>query len=116
MPWVVDGGCCGTSCPGTDDDVVAFVDWPHARLGAPSIELLTVLSTVPASGIDPEPILGRHAPNGLDTRAVDGVLAALAGFHLQNGLAGVPAALRPIATAKIALGRSALHWLAQRNT
>ena len=35
------------------DDRVVFVDWPHARRGAPVIDLVTFLSSVAADGIDP---------------------------------------------------------------
>ncbi len=42
------------------------------------------------------------------------VLAALTGFWLAGGLAELPSALKPIAAAKLVLGRSALSWLQRR--
>ena len=41
-------------------DQVMFVDWPHARLGAPFLDLLMLLSSAAASAIDAEPILRKH--------------------------------------------------------
>jgi Phosphotransferase enzyme family len=45
----------------TADDVF-FVDWPHARLGAPLSDLIAALTSASADGIDPEPVLHRHVP------------------------------------------------------
>ena len=36
-------------------DRVSFVDWPHARLGNPLVDLVSVLSTVAVTGHDPGP-------------------------------------------------------------
>jgi hypothetical protein len=83
---------------------VVFVDWPHARLGAPVIDLVTFLSSVAADGIDPEPYV--HSDG-----AVTEVLAAHAGFLLAGGLA---AGRTPITEAKLHLGRGALAWLKTR--
>lgn len=93
-------------------DRVLFVDWPHARLGMPVIDLLSVLMTAAGDGIDPDPLL----PAGLDPRAVTGVLAALAGFCFASVASGVPPGLEPIAAAKLELGRGALCWLQSRVT
>jgi Ser/Thr protein kinase RdoA (MazF antagonist) len=43
----------------TPDRVVA-VDWPHARLGAPVVDLVTVLTSAAADGLDPEAALRGH--------------------------------------------------------
>jgi len=97
------------------DQQVLFVDWPHARLGAPFIDLLTVLASAGDAGIDLDPLLTAQAVTaGTDPAALTAVLAALTGFWLAGGLTDLPAALRPIAAAKLALGRSALSWLQRR--
>ncbi|WP_460494853.1 phosphotransferase family protein [Dactylosporangium cerinum] len=83
---------------------VVFVDWPHARLGAPVIDLVTFLSSVAAAGVDPEPYVPTDG-------AVTEVLAAHAGFLLAGGLA---AGATPIIEAKLHLGRGALAWLETR--
>jgi hypothetical protein len=94
---------------------VMFIDWPHARLGASVIDLLSVGCSAAADGIDPEPLLhGRYAAVGADEPTVTGILAALAGFMVAGGLPPAPAGLEAIAAAKLRLGRGALGWLRRR--
>lgn len=97
-------------------DRVLFVDWPHARLGAPLIDLLLLLlSSAASSGIDPEPILARE-PLAADIhpRAIDAVLAAHAGFCVAGALVPAPPELEPIIEAKLSLGLATINWLARR--
>src|SRR5262249_15080126 len=97
------------------DSQVLFVDWPHARLGAPFLDLLTVLASAGDAGIDLDPLLaGQSVTAGAEPGALDAVLAALTGFWLAGGLAELPPALKPIAAAKLRLGRGALSWLQRR--
>jgi len=97
------------------DRRVLFVDWPHARLGAPFIDVLTVLASAGDAEIDLDALLaGQSVAAGVEPELLDAVLAALTGFWLAGGLAELPSALRPIAAAKRALGRSALSWLQRR--
>jgi Ser/Thr protein kinase RdoA (MazF antagonist) len=96
-------------------DRVVFVDWPHARLGAPLVDLVTVLSSAAADGIDPEPVLAAH-PTGAPPEAVDAVLAAHCGFLLDGGLSGSTPGLEAIAAAKLRLGLGAVAWLRRRLT
>jgi Ser/Thr protein kinase RdoA (MazF antagonist) len=97
------------------DDRVLFVDWPHARLGAPFIDLLTVLASAADTEIDLDALLaGQPVTAGVEPGALDAVLAALTGFWLAGGLEELSSALRPVAAAKRALGRSALSWLQRR--
>lgn len=94
---------------------VLFVDWPHARLGSPVVDLVMLLSSVAADGIDPEPVL--HDPAlraAFDLSILDVVLAAHTGFLLRGGLSPVPAGLEPIAEAKLRLGRGGVDWLRRR--
>jgi aminoglycoside phosphotransferase (APT) family kinase protein len=96
-------------------DQVLFADWPHARLGAPFIDLLLLLSTAAASGIDPDPILASQPLTAhIEPHTIDAVLAAHAGFCLVGALLPAPPGLEPITDAKLALGRSATKWLQQR--
>jgi hypothetical protein len=97
------------------DRRVLFVDWPHARLGAPFVDLLTVLASAGDTEIDLDSLLAAQAVTaGVEPGALTAVLAALTGFWLAGSLAEVPSALRPIAAAKRMLGRSALSWLQRR--
>jgi aminoglycoside phosphotransferase (APT) family kinase protein len=94
---------------------VRFVDWPHARLGAPVVDLVIVLSSAAADGIDPEPFLcGRAGTAEPEPAAVDAVLAAHAGFLVGGGLSPAPAGLEPIVEAKLHLGLGVVNWLRQR--
>lgn len=96
-------------------DQVLFADWPHARLGAPFIDLLLLLSRAAASGIDPKPILARQPLTAhIEPRVINAVLAAHAGFCLADALLPAPPGLRPITEAKLALGRATITWLARR--
>ncbi|GIJ55494.1 hypothetical protein Vau01_030100 [Virgisporangium aurantiacum] len=98
-------------------DRVVVVDWPHARLGAPVVDLVTVLSSAAADGLDPEAALRRRADSGaagVPPGDVDAVLAAHAGFLVSGGLATMPPGLEPIAAAKRRLGAAAARWLRHR--
>jgi hypothetical protein len=98
-------------------DRVVVVDWPHARLGAPVVDLVTVLSSAAADGLDPEAALRRRAGSGaadVPSGDVDAVLAAHAGFLVAGGLATMPPGLEPIAAAKRRLGAAATRWLRHR--
>jgi aminoglycoside phosphotransferase (APT) family kinase protein len=94
-------------------DRVVVVDWPHARLGAPVVDLVTALTSAAADGLDPEPALRRHAAHVLPSD-VDAVLAAHAGFLVAGGLVTMPPGLEPIAAAKRRLGAAAVGWLRHR--
>lgn len=94
---------------------VLFVDWPHARLGAPVVDLVIVLSSAAADGVAPEPILRNHVgPTEFAPSTIDGILAAHAGFLLGTGLLPAPRGLEAIFEAKLRLGRGAVNWLQQR--
>jgi aminoglycoside phosphotransferase (APT) family kinase protein len=94
---------------------VWFVDWPHARLGAPFIDLLMLLGSAGSDGIDLDDLLAAQpVAAGPDRGTIDAVLAALAGFYLAGALAETAAAFRPIAAAKLELGRGTLSWLQRR--
>jgi hypothetical protein len=92
-----------------------FVDWPHARLGSPLVDLVLLLSCAAGDGIDPEPLLSCHAPGAeSERRSVTAILAAHAGFLLAGGLAPTTPGLEAIGAAKLELARGALAWLRSR--
>lgn len=96
---------------------VFFVDWAHARLGAPFVDLVLLLSSVNAGGIDPDAIVAEHPLTAeVDPRAVTGVLAAEAGFATMGALGSPEPGMEPVRDAKLALARSALTWLKGRIT
>jgi len=98
------------------DRQVLFVDWPHARLGAPFIDLLTVLASAGDTGIDLDSLAVQPVTADVEPEELDAVLAALTGFWLAGGVAEFPPGLGPVAAAKLALGRGALCWLQRRLT
>lgn len=96
-------------------DTVYFVDWPHARRGTPAVDVIAVLSTAAWHGIDPEPFVANHPLTAdLDVQAVDGLLAAHAGFCIAGTLGEVQPGMRHIRDYKLGLGRAALSWLERR--
>jgi hypothetical protein len=95
-------------------DRVVVVDWPHARLGSPVVDLVTVLTSAAADGLDPERALRRHAGH-IPPADVDAVLAAHAGFLVSGGQATMPPGLEAIAAQKRRLGTAAVGWLRARS-
>lgn len=96
-------------------DRVVFVDWPHARLGAPVVDLVSVLSSVAEAGLDPELILAGH-PVGAEVAptTIDAIAAAQAGFCLGGGLRPAPPGAEAVIEAKLRLGGATVAWLRRR--
>jgi hypothetical protein len=100
----------------TADERVVFVDWPHASLAAPWFDLLVMLPCVRAQGgPDPEEVFTSH-PLGRDAdpRGVTSVLAALAGFFVQQARRPAPPGLPTVRAFQYAQGEAALEWLRKR--
>jgi aminoglycoside phosphotransferase (APT) family kinase protein len=95
---------------------VVFVDWPHASLGAPWLELLCFLPSVAMQG-GPQPweIFDVH-PVSCEAPAerVDAVLAALAGFFVYASAQQPPPGLPTLRDFQRAQGVEALAWLRRR--
>ena len=96
-------------------DRVFVVDWPHAWIGAPHCDVVTLLSSVSLSGVDPQEIVERHPlTRDVDPRRVDVMLAALAGFLLRIAATAGPTADRNLVDMATALGLAATRWLRDR--
>jgi hypothetical protein len=94
---------------------VQFVDWPFARPGAAFIDIVMLLASAVADGIDPEPFLrASGVTSAVSGRAIDGLLAAHAGACLSVALRPPEPGLEPIFSAKRVLGEAALAWLRRR--
>ena len=94
---------------------VLFADWPHARLGAPFLDLIMFASSAATAGVDPESIVTGHAPAAeTEPDDIDAVLAAHAGFCVGGGLYPVSPTFAPIIAAKAELGIAATAWLQRR--
>lgn len=93
-----------------------LVDWPGAALGAPWVDLVTLLPALPLDGgPPPETVLassplGRHA----NPHAVDAVVAAMAGYFTRMSLLPPPPGLPTVRIFQSRQGSIAREWAAQR--
>lgn len=92
---------------------VVFVDWPHAKIGAPWVDLVYFLPSVAMQGGgDPQMVFWDHpAAHGADLRAVCSVLAGVAGFFIYSATQEPPPGLPSLRKFQLAQGIEALGWL-----
>jgi aminoglycoside phosphotransferase (APT) family kinase protein len=94
------------------EERVYFVDWPHASIGAPWVDLLGLLPSVAMQGGPPpwevfeRHPLGRSAPP--DRLAP--VVAALAGYFVWGSTLPPPPGIPTVRTFQAGQGRPALQW------
>jgi aminoglycoside phosphotransferase len=94
---------------------VVFVDWPHARIGAPWLDLLFMLPSAAATGTDPEAVWAAYPPGrAADPDAVTAVLVALTGFFLYHSLLPPPPNLERLREFQRVQGEAALRWVEAR--
>jgi hypothetical protein len=94
---------------------VVVVDWPHAWIGAAHCDLVTLLSSVSISGIDPQPLAERHPlTRDLDPLPINGLLALHAGFLLRVATSAGSGADRDLVDMMVTLSTSSLRWLGSR--
>jgi hypothetical protein len=96
-------------------DRVVVVDWPHAWVGAPYCDVVTVLSSARLSGVDPQPLadahpLTRHLAHG----QIDDLLVLHAGFLVKTAVTAGPGVDRHLLDMMIALAGASLRWLQER--
>jgi hypothetical protein len=94
---------------------VYFVDWPHARIGAPFVEWLGLAPSVAMQG-GPKPAeLLRAFPLGQTTnRAIDAVLASSVGYFVAHSRRTPPPGIPTVRAFQAAQGDIALAWLRER--
>lgn len=97
-------------------DRVVVVDWPHACIGAPWIDLMGMAPSVKMEGgPEPEDLFMRHpAARAADPEAVNAVLASIAGFFTHRSLQPPPPGIPTVRAFQAAQGEVARRWLAQR--
>lgn len=97
-------------------DRVVVVDWPHARVGAPWVDLLFFAPSVAMQGgPPPEELLSRYPPaRHADPAAITAVVCAIAGFFVGEGLQPAPPGLPTLRAFQVAQGEVAREWLARR--
>jgi len=93
-----------------------LVDWPHAAMGAPWVDLLFLLPSVGMQGGPPPAEVFDHQPvaRTADPAAVTAVLAAVTGFFLVQARLPPPPGLPRLRSFQQAQGDVALRWLRQR--
>jgi hypothetical protein len=93
---------------------VVLVDWPHACIGAPWLDLVVMIpSLVLEGGGEPEPLLERFGISA-DGDAIDVVVAACAGLFAERGGRPDPPGLPTVRAFQRAQGKVALRWLRTR--
>jgi aminoglycoside phosphotransferase (APT) family kinase protein len=95
---------------------VVFVDWPHAAVGSPLLDMVIwAPSVVLEGGPAPEELLERHpAAAGADPEAVTALVTAVAGFFVAHSLRPPPPGLPTLRPFQAAQGAVALAWLRRR--
>ena len=97
-------------------DRVVVVDWPHARVGAPWVDLLFFAPSVAMQGgPPPEELLSRYPPaRHAAPDAITAGVCAIAGFFVGEGLRPAPPGLPTLRAFQIAQGEVARSWLSRR--
>ena len=97
-------------------DKVCVVDWPHAVLGQPWVELVTFAPSVAMQGgPQPEELLMRHASaRAADPDAITAFVAAIAGYFTFQSLLPPPPGLPTLRQFQAAQGEIARRWLDER--
>lgn len=94
---------------------VVFVDWPHACLGAPWMDLVGLLPSVGMQGgPDPETVWQQAVGSAAEPDRVNAVLAAVAGFFLVGAIQPAPPNLPTVRTFQRLQGDVTLNWLRAR--
>jgi aminoglycoside phosphotransferase (APT) family kinase protein len=92
---------------------VFFVDWPHAPVGAPWLDLAYFLPSVAMQGgPPPDDLFWRHPVAGNAQRhEVSAVLAGLAGFMIHGATQPAPPGIPSLRRFQLAQGQEAVQWL-----
>jgi aminoglycoside phosphotransferase (APT) family kinase protein len=98
------------------DERVLVVDWPHARIGAPWLDIAFFVPSVRMQGgPPPHEVFARHpAARDADPDAVNAALAAIAGCFTRQSLQPSPPGLPTLRPFQAAQGSVARQWLAER--
>ncbi len=98
------------------EERVWFVDWPHARAGAPWIDVVLLAPSVTMQGgPPPEQIIAGFAPcQAANPGDITAVVAAMAGFFTHRALQPPPPGLPSLRAFQAAQGQVAREWLSQR--
>ena len=92
---------------------VVFVDWPHAAVGSPILDLVAWAPSVALEGgPPPEDLFSLHpAGPGVDPEVLAPLVAAVCGFFISHSLRPAPPGLPTVRAFQAAQGEVALGWL-----
>jgi hypothetical protein len=97
------------------NDRAVFLDWPHARIGAPWIDLLFMFpSVVLQGGPDMASLIQRSPLARVPRSELFPMAAALAGFFLWNSLQPPPPRLVTLRSFQRNQGEVVLSWLREQ--
>jgi aminoglycoside phosphotransferase (APT) family kinase protein len=95
-------------------DRVVFVDWPHARIGAPWVDVVWMLPSVAMEGGgEPDDVLQQSGVVA-DAAEVDALVAAMAGFFAWQAMQPDPPGLPTLRAFQRAQGEVTMRWLRSR--
>ncbi|MBT0995348.1 phosphotransferase [Cellulomonas sp. DKR-3] len=96
-----------------DHDQVWLIDWPHASVGAPWLDLAFMLPSVALQGGgDPGRIFrGHHLSVGVSDDELRAGLAGLAGYFTWSSLQPAPPGIPNLRAFQRAQGHATLRWL-----
>jgi aminoglycoside phosphotransferase (APT) family kinase protein len=93
---------------------VVFVDWPHARIGAPWVDVVWTLPSIAMEGGgEPDDVLRRSGLT-VEPAAIDSLVAAIAGFFVWQGNQPDPPGLPTLRAFQRAQADVTLRWLRSR--
>jgi aminoglycoside phosphotransferase (APT) family kinase protein len=97
----------------TGDGRIVVIDWPHAAVGAPILDVVCwAPSVVLEGGPLPEELLASHQNwRQVDQDAVAVLVAAVAGFFIEHSLRPAPPGLPTLRAFQAAQGEVARAWL-----
>ncbi|CAN5679932.1 hypothetical protein BH09CHL1_BH09CHL1_13240 [soil metagenome] len=98
------------------DHGVVIVDWPHARIGAPWIDILAMAPSVQMQG-GPKPdefVLRHPAARAANQADIDAAVAGLAGYFNFQSMEPPPPGIPTVRKFQRDQGVVALAWLAER--
>ena len=98
------------------DGRVWLVDWPHASLGAPWVDLVLMLPSIAHDGgPEPEEVwASSRVGRGVDPDALTAMVAALDGYFTVRANEPPPPGLPHLRPAQAAFGRVTRRWLRSR--
>jgi aminoglycoside phosphotransferase (APT) family kinase protein len=98
------------------EDRVYVVDWPHAMLGQPWVDLVGLAPSVAMQGgPPPEELFMRHASaRAADPDAITAFIAAIAGYFTFQSLLPPPPGIPTVRQFQAAQGEIARRWLDER--